>query len=66
MARGGAQSLCDPYAVAAISQSRFDFRSIMFRLSATGAKQMLDLIYLAVGLGGFGLMAGYALLCGRL
>jgi len=27
---------------------------------------MLDLVYLALGLGGFGLMAGYAALCSRL
>jgi len=27
---------------------------------------MLDLVYVALGLGGFGLMAGYAALCNRL
>ena len=38
----------------------------MFSLSSTGAEHMLDLIYLALGLGGFGLMAGYAALCSKL
>jgi hypothetical protein len=61
-----APSLCVLYAGAVISQSRFDLRSIMFPLSTTGAQQMLDLVYLVVGLGGFGLMAGYAMLCSRL
>jgi len=61
-----APSLCAPYAGAVFSQSRFDLRRIMFRLSVTGAQQMLDLVYLAVGLGGFGFMAGYALLLSRL
>jgi hypothetical protein len=38
----------------------------MFRLSKTGAQRMLDLIYLSIGLGVFGLMAGYAVLCTQL
>ncbi|WP_280642165.1 hypothetical protein [Hyphomicrobium denitrificans] len=40
----------------------------MFRSSAirSGAKRMLDIAYLFLGLGCFGLMAGYAKLCGRL
>lgn len=31
-----------------------------------GAERMLDIAYLVLGLGCFGLMAGYAKLCGRL
>lgn len=68
-ARSGVCSpLCIPYTGVAIFQSRLDARRRMFRSSVirSGAKRMLDIAYLVLGLGCFGLMAGYAKLCGRL
>jgi hypothetical protein len=38
----------------------------MFRPSVTRSGTMLDLVFLILGVGGFGLMAGYAALCSRL
>ncbi|CAN0463159.1 unnamed protein product, partial [Phaeothamnion confervicola] len=59
-------SLCRPYAGARTSQSRLDAARTMFRLSVNRSRHMLDLVYIAIGLGCFGLLAGYAALCGRL
>jgi len=61
-------SLCDPYLHAADFPSRSDVSGSIFRspVNRSGDTAMLDIIYLTLGLGGFGLMAVYARLCGRL
>jgi hypothetical protein len=61
-------SLCFLYMGVAISQSRLDVLRLMFPSSVnrSGAETMLDLVYLLLGLGCFGLMIGYANLCNRL
>ena len=49
----------------AISQSRLDGLLLMFCRSVNSERNrtMLDIVYLLLGLGCFGLMIGYAKLC---
>lgn len=57
--------LCVLYIGVAISQSRLDALLLMFCRSVHSERNrtMLDIVFLLLGLGCFGLMIGYAKLC---
>lgn len=54
-----------PYAAPPGSTSRFDAPPAIVLATKRGGT-MLDIIFLALGLGGFALMAAYATLCAKL
>ena len=59
-------SLRLPYLRPHDSTSRFDARPDIILPSSSGGSSMLDIAFIALGLGGFALMGAYAVLCAKL